>query len=106
MDFFAYRGGILHAEGVALPAIADAVGTPVHLYSAGALRDAASRFKDALAGLPAPRLAFAVKANPNSAVLRLLADQGYGADIVSGGELRRALGAGMAPSGIVFSGWV
>jgi len=104
MDFFAYRGGILHAEGVALPAIADAVGTPVHLYSAGALRDAASRFKDALAGLPAPRLAFAVKANPNSAVLRLLADQGYGADIVSGGELRRALGAGMAPSGIVFSG--
>jgi diaminopimelate decarboxylase len=104
MDFFAYRGGILHAEGVALPTIADAIGTPVYIYSAGAVRDAASRFKDALAGLPAPRLAFAVKANPNTAVLRLLADLGYGADIVSGGELRRALGAGMAPSGIIFSG--
>ena len=104
MTFFKYHNGILHAERVPLPVIADAVGTPVHVYSAGALRHTANRFMAALRHLPAARFAFAVKANPNTAVLRLLADCGYGADIVSGGELRRALDAGMAPSGIVFSG--
>ena len=104
MTFFKYHNGILHAERVPLPVIADAVGTPVHVYSAGALRHTANRFMAALRHLPSARFAFAVKANPNTAVLRLLADCGYGADIVSGGELRRALDAGMAPSGIVFSG--
>lgn len=104
MRFFEHRDGILHAEGVALPAIADAVGTPVHIYSAGALRHAANAFTSALRDLPSARFAFAVKANPNSAVLRLLARCGYGADIVSGGELRRALDAGIAASDIVFSG--
>ncbi|WP_375291940.1 diaminopimelate decarboxylase [Qipengyuania sp.] len=104
MSFFEHRDGILHAEGVALPAIADAVGTPVHIYSAGALRHAANAFTSALRDLPSARFAFAVKANPNSAVLRLLARCGYGADIVSGGELRRALDAGIAASDIVFSG--
>ncbi len=73
MSFFDYRDGILHAEDVPLPAIADAVGTPVHVYSAAALRHAAEAFRAALAPLPATRLAFAVKANPNTAVLRLLA---------------------------------
>ena len=104
MSFFDYRDGILHAEGVALPAIADAVGTPVHIYSAGALRHAANAFTSALRDLPSARFAFAVTANPHSAVLRLLARCGYGADIVSGGELRRALDAGIAASDIVFSG--
>ena len=104
MNGFDYRGGVLHAENVPLSAIADAVGTPVYVYSAGALRHAATGFKAALGHLPSPRFAFAVKANPNSAVLRLLADAGYGADIVSSGELRRALAAGIAPAGIVFSG--
>lgn len=104
MSVFNDRGGVLHAEDVPLPAIADAVGTPVHVYSASALRDTANAFADALRHCPSVRFAFAVKANPNTAILRLLADCGYGADIVSGGELRRALEAGMAASGIVFSG--
>ncbi len=104
MSFFDYHDGILHAEQVPLPEIADAVGTPVHVYSAGALRHTANGFTTALRHLQSARFAFAVKANPNTAVLRLLAERGYGADIVSGGELRRALNAGMAPSGIVFSG--
>ena len=104
MSFFDYHDGILHAEQVPLPEIADAVGTPVHVYSTRALRHTANGFIAALRHLQSARFAFAVKANPNTAVLRLLAKCGYGADIVSGGELRRALDAGMAPSGIVFSG--
>ncbi len=104
MSFFDYRDGVLCAEGVTLPAIAEAVGTPVHVYSAGALRHAADAFSSALRDLPSARFAFAVKANPNGAVLRLLAQCGYGADIVSGGELRRALNAGIAPADVVFSG--
>lgn len=106
MTVFAYRDGILHAEQVSLARIAEEVGTPVHVYSASALREAADGFATALAeaGVKDARLAFAMKANPNSAVLRLLAGRGYGADIVSGGEMRRALAAGIAPEGIVFSG--
>ncbi|MEG8038671.1 diaminopimelate decarboxylase [Sphingomonas sp. LR60] len=104
MSFFDYRDGVLCAEDVALPMIADAVGTPVHVYSAGALRHAADAFTSALRDLPSARFAFAIKANPNGAVLRLLAQRGYGADIVSGGELRRALDAGIAPADVVFSG--
>lgn len=104
MSFFHHRDGVLHAEAVPLPIIAEAVGTPVHIYSAAALRHAANGFAKALAAIPQARFAFAVKANPNTAVLRLLRGCGYGADIVSGGEMRRALAAGMAPEGIVFSG--
>ena len=105
MDHFTYRDGVLHAEDIALPAIADAVGTPVYVYSRATLVRHAQVFRDALAGLERPaHIAFAVKANPNLAVLRVLAREGYGADVVSGGELARALAAGMAPSAIVFSG--
>ncbi|WP_375398639.1 diaminopimelate decarboxylase [uncultured Sphingomonas sp.] len=104
MSFFHHRDGVLHAEDVPLPAIAEAVGTPVHIYSAAALRHAADAFSSALGAIPGTRFAFAVKANPNTAVLRLLARAGYGADIVSGGELRRALAAGMRAKDIVFSG--
>ncbi len=103
-SFFAGKDGILHAEGVPLPVIARDVGTPAYVYSAGALRHAARAFTQALASVPNAHFAFAVKANPNIAVLRLLAQCGFGADIVSGGELRQALAAGMLPGGIIFSG--
>lgn len=108
MDHFEIRDGTMHAEDVALPAIAEAVGTPVYVYSRATLERHAQVFADALAGLGtgdrAPLLAFAVKANPNLAVLNVLQRQGYGADVVSGGEMRRALAAGIAPDKIVFSG--
>ena len=104
MSHFQFRDGILHAEDVPLTAIAEAVGTPVYVYSAGALREAARAFRAGLDGVPRKKLAFAVKANPNLAVLHLLADEGYGADIVSAGELARARAAGIPAVDIVFSG--
>ncbi len=104
MDHFELRGGVLHAEDVPLPEIADAVGTPVYVYSRATLTRHARVFREALAGLDNPHIAFAVKANPNLAVLRVLANEGFGADVVSGGELTRALAAGMKPEGVVFSG--
>lgn len=96
--------GVLHAEAVPLPRIAEAVGTPVYVYSRATLTRHARVFRDALSILPATKIAFAVKSNPNLAVLRVLAAEGYGADVVSGGELERALAAGMAPDSVVFSG--
>ena len=104
MDHFQIRGGVLHAENVALPAIAEAVGTPVYIYSRATLERHARVFREALSATGKPHIAFAVKANPNLAVLRVLANMGYGADVVSGGELTRALKAGMKPEDIVFSG--
>ena len=104
MDHFELRGGVLHAEDVPLPEIADAVGTPVYVYSRATLTRHARVFREALAGLDNPHIAFAVKANPNLAVLRVLANEGFGADVVSGGELTRALAAGMKHEGVVFSG--
>ena len=104
MDHFAYRDGVLHCEDVALPVIADAVGTPVYIYSAATFRRHARVFREGLAGVPRKHLAYAIKANPNLAVLRLLADEGYGADVVSGGEMARALAAGIPAADVVFSG--
>src|SRR5687768_10685773 len=104
MDHFTLKNGILHAEDVPLTAIADAVGTPVYIYSRATLTRHARVFREALGVLPSMHIAFAVKSNPNLAVLKLLAKEGYGADVVSGGEMERALAAGMAPEGIVFSG--
>ena len=104
MDDFTFRDGVLHAEDVAMPDIAEAVGTPVYVYSANTFRRHARVFRDGLKDVPRKHLAYAIKANPNLAVLRLLADEGYGADVVSGGEMARALAAGIAPEGIVFSG--
>ena len=105
MSYFNDRNGELHAEGIALSEIADAVGTPVYVYSSAALSDAYTRFAGALAaeGLNA-RVCYAMKANSNIAVLRTLATLGAGADVVSGGELERALAARIAPEHIVFSG--
>jgi diaminopimelate decarboxylase len=104
MNHFELRDGAMFAEGVALDAIAAAVGTPAYVYSAATLRRHAQVMQAALAGLDDPLVAFAVKANPNVAVLRLLGQQGLGADVVSAGEMRRALAAGIPPSRIVFSG--
>ncbi|MFY8074658.1 MAG: diaminopimelate decarboxylase [Sphingorhabdus lacus] len=104
MNHFDLVNGVLHAEDVPLPTIADSVGTPVYVYSRATLERHAQVFRDALSGLDNPHLAFAVKANPNLAVLKVLARQGYGADVVSGGEMDRALAAGMAADDIVFSG--
>jgi diaminopimelate decarboxylase len=104
MDHFTIRNGVMHAEDVPLPAIADAVGTPVYVYSRATLERHARVFREGLAGVPDKLIAFAVKSNPNLAVLKVLQREGYGADVVSVGEMRRALAAGIAPEMIVFSG--
>ncbi|MEC7743223.1 MAG: diaminopimelate decarboxylase [Pseudomonadota bacterium] len=104
MDHFQLKDGVLHAEDVSLRRIAEEVGTPVYIYSRATLARHARVFRDALGALDNPHIAFAVKANPNLAVLRILVSEGYGADVVSGGELTRALKAGMKPEDIVFSG--
>ncbi|HEU5096116.1 MAG TPA: diaminopimelate decarboxylase [Reyranella sp.] len=103
MSFFAYRDGEMHAEGVALEAIARQVGTPFYCYSAGALRAAFREFADGMKGLNAS-LCYALKANSNLAVVKLLGDLGVGADIVSVGEMQRALAAGIPAHRIVYSG--
>jgi diaminopimelate decarboxylase len=104
MDHFDYRQGAMHVEQVPIETIADAVGTPVYIYSTATLARHVGVFRDALAGLDDPLVAFAVKANPNAAVLATLAGLGLGADVVSGGELLRALAAGIPANRIVFSG--
>ncbi len=104
MDHFTYRDGRMFAEDVALDTIAAEVGTPVYVYSRATLERHARVFREALSGLGRIHLAYAIKANPNLAVLRVLANMGYGADVVSGGELARALAAGMPAHDIVFSG--
>lgn len=101
---FRPRGGTVHCEDVPLPLIAQAVGTPVYVYSTRTMRRRARLFRSALASLDAPLIAYAVKANPNAAVLATLAAEGLGADVVSGGEYRRARTARIAADGIVFSG--
>ena len=105
MDHFELRNGELYAEDVPMAAIAEQFGTPVYIYSRATLERHARVFREALSGLDRPpHLAFAVKSNPNLAVLRVMQREGFGADVVSGGELARALAAGMPASDIVFSG--
>ena len=104
MNHFDYRDGVLHAEDLPLTAIAEAVGTPVYVYSRATLERHAQVFAEALSILPKVHIAFAIKANPNLAVLRVMQREGFGADVVSGGELARALAAGMPADDIVFSG--
>lgn len=100
--------GVLHADGVALPDIAAACGTPCYVYSSGRLDENVTRLQTALrAALPAdaqPLIAYACKANSNLAVLKHLASHGLGADVVSGGELLRARSVGIPGDKIVFSG--
>jgi diaminopimelate decarboxylase len=105
MDHFELRGGILHCEDVPLPEIAASVGTPVYVYSSATMERNARVFRAAVAGCGRdPLVAFAVKANPNAAVIATLAAQGLGGDVVSIGEYRRAVAAGIPPRDIVFAG--
>ncbi len=103
MDHFLYRDGILHAEDVPLPEIAAAVGTPAYVYSAATFARHYRLFTEALDPLP-HLVCYAVKANGNLAILKLLGDLGAGMDVVSEGEYRRARAAGVPGDRIVFSG--
>ena len=103
MTAFTYYDGELHAERVALSAIAARFGTPCYVYSRAALEEAYREFDDAFAGVP-HLVCYAMKANPNLAILNLFARLGSGFDIVSGGELARVLAAGGDPAKVVFSG--
>ena len=104
MDHFSYVDGAMQVEQVPMEAIAQAVGTPVYVYSTATLERHVGVFREGLAQLSDPLIAFAVKANPNAAVLATLARLGLGADVVSAGELLRAVAAGIPASRIVFSG--
>jgi len=104
MDHFEIRNGVMHAEDVPLATIAEEAGTPVYVYSTATIERHARVFSEAVAPLGDVLVAFAVKANPNAAVLATLARMGLGADVVSGGELARALAAGVPARHIVFSG--
>jgi len=103
MHHFAYRDGVLHAEAVNLQDLADAVGTPFYCYSTATLERHYRVFANAFADVPS-LVCYAVKANSNQAVIATLARLGAGADVVSGGELKRARAAGVPPDKIMFSG--
>src|SRR5262247_127143 len=103
MDHFTYKNTELHCESVPLRAVADAVGTPTYIYSRAALLESYGAYDRAFAGVPHV-ICYAMKANANLGVLATLARAGAGADIVSGGELFRALRAGVPPKKIIFSG--
>jgi len=102
-DAFTYRNGTLFCENVPLPAVADSHGTPAYIYSKAAIVNRFRAYESALAGLP-HRICYSVKANSNLAILEVLASEGAGFDIVSGGELYRVLAAGGDPGSVVFSG--
>jgi len=103
VNHFDYRDGVLHAEDVPLPLIAEAVGTPFYCYSTATLERHYRVFAEAFGDIDA-LVCYAMKANSNQAVLRTLAELGSGADVVSEGELRRALAAGIPAEKILFSG--
>jgi diaminopimelate decarboxylase len=103
MHHFAYRAGVMHAEGVELGALAASVGTPFYCYSTATLQRHYRVFAEAFADVPS-LVCYATKANSNQAVIATLARLGAGADVVSGGELKRALAAGVPPEKIMFSG--
>ncbi|MGH6681134.1 MAG: diaminopimelate decarboxylase, partial [Bradyrhizobium sp.] len=103
MNHFDYRNGVLHAEAVNLAELAQAVGTPFYCYSTATLERHFRVFTDAFGG-ERVLVCYAMKANSNQSVLRTLAKLGAGADVVSGGELKRALAAGIPPQKILFSG--
>ncbi|MCB1367675.1 MAG: diaminopimelate decarboxylase [Rhodobacteraceae bacterium] len=103
MDHFDYKDGILHAEDVAVDEIARAVGTPFYAYSAATFRRHFQLFQEALAGMD-HLICYAMKANGNLAILKLMGDMGSGIDVVSGGEYLKARAAGVPGERIVFSG--
>ena len=103
MHHFAYRDGVLHAEAVNVASLAEAVGTPFYCYSTATLERHYRVFAGAFADVPS-MVCYAVKANSNQAVIATLAKLGAGADVVSAGELKRALAAGVPRDKIMFSG--
>src|SRR3979411_3443483 len=103
MNHFDYRNGVLHAEAVNLAELAAAVGTPFYCYSTATLERHYRVFSEAFAGEKV-MVCYAMKANSNQSVLRTLGKLGAGAAVVSGGELKRALAAGIPPEKILFSG--
>jgi diaminopimelate decarboxylase len=103
MDLFAYEGGTLRCEGVPVGDIAADVGTPTYVYSRGTLAEHLKRVREAFAAVD-PLICYSVKSCGNLAVLRTLVDLGAGMDVVSGGELHRALAAGCPPERIVYAG--
>src|SRR6185295_8547315 len=103
MNHFDYRNGVLHAEAVDLVALADAVGTPFYCYSTATLERHYRVFADAFGDVDS-MVCYAMKANSNQAVLKTLGRLGAGIDVVSEGELRRALAAGIPANRIMFSG--
>jgi diaminopimelate decarboxylase len=98
---FARVDGVMHCEGVSLETIARDVGTPLYVYSAATIRDRYERLEKMLVSIP-HRIHYTLKANSSRALLELLRSLGAGADVVSGGELHRALNAGFAPADIIF----
>ena len=100
---FVYKGGELFCENVPLVEIARQFGTPCYIYSYSRIVQNYHVFDDAFSSVP-HLIAYAVKANSNGAILRTLAREGSGADVVSGGELARALAAGISPKRVVFAG--
>jgi len=103
MHHFSYAGGVLHAEGVSLPDIAERVGTPFYCYATATLERHYRVLLEAFAGLN-PLICYAIKANPNQAIIATLARLGAGMDVVSEGELRRARQAGVPADKIIFAG--
>src|SRR5437660_6974741 len=103
MHLFRYRDGELYCDGVDLARVAESFGTPTYVYSAGTILDHYARLAAALAPID-HLICYAVKANSNRAILKLLADAGAGFDIVSGGELFRVLAAGGDPAKCTFAG--
>ena len=103
MNAFNYKSGVMHAEGVSLASLAAELGTPFYCYSEGAITNQYCDYVDAFANQDAV-ICYAMKANDNLAILRTFAELGAGADVVSGGELQRALAAGIPPTKIIFSG--
>jgi diaminopimelate decarboxylase len=103
MNHFQYRNGVLHAEDVPLPEIAAAVGTPFYCYSTATLTRHYRVFREAFAGLDT-LICYAMKANSNQSVIRTFVEEGAGVDVVSEGELRRAIAAGAPSNRIVFAG--
>ncbi len=103
MSHFQYQNGVLHADSVALPAIAEQFGTPTYVYSKSALLENFRAYSDACKGRDA-LVCYAMKANSNLAILDLLNREGAGFDIVSGGELLRVIAAGGDPGKTIFSG--
>src|SRR3546814_20926639 len=96
MDHFELRDGVMHAEDIPLPRIAEEIGTPVYVYSRATLERHAQVFRDALKAVPRKPLAFATQCNPHLGLLSVLQRQGYAADVATGGELDSTLAARLA----------